>query len=116
MGLLSPLGGTLTLARLVGFGRAKEMMLEARKVPADEALRIGLVSEVVEADQVYARAQAKAQALLEMPKTAYRMMKEALNRGLDSTMEHEWAATVMAQSMLIGADDFREAITSIKEK
>jgi enoyl-CoA hydratase len=64
--------GTIRLPRIVGHGRALELILTGRAVGADEALRIGLVNEVVEDGQALARALALARSLSGFPQTAMR--------------------------------------------
>lgn len=115
LGILPPLGGLFLLPRLVGLGRAAEMVLTARPVDADEAVRIGLASRRSESgDTLRAEATAFALELSAAPPLAYRSIKEGLHRGLESTMENEWATNVLAQSLLLGSADFREGLTAVK--
>ncbi|MGE0601664.1 MAG: enoyl-CoA hydratase/isomerase family protein [Dehalococcoidia bacterium] len=67
MGLMPELGSTRLLAQIVGLGNATDMCLTGRMVPADEALRIGLVSAVVEPEDLFETALAKARGLRTTP-------------------------------------------------
>ena len=117
LGIVPPLGGMFLLPHLIGLGRANEMVLSGRAVGAEEALRIGLVSRVVDtADDLAAAALATAADLAAAPPLAYRAAKEALHRGLESSMEKEWASNVLAQSMLLGTTDFREGLSAARER
>jgi enoyl-CoA hydratase/carnithine racemase len=116
LGLLPPLGGLFLLPRLVGLGRAAEMALKGRQVPAKEALEWGLANEVVAGDAYLKRAIELAQELAALPPQGYRLAKIGLHRGLDSTMEQEWVANAMAQPLLINSEDFREGLASVMER
>jgi enoyl-CoA hydratase/carnithine racemase len=110
MGLIPPLGGALLLPRYVGLTKAKEMVLEAKRMRADEALQSGLVNELVPVGQVRDAAQKRLEAMSAFPATAFRLAKEALHRGLESSMESEWQANVMAQGILLGSEEFRQRV------
>lgn len=116
LGLLPPLGGLFLLPRIVGLSRAREIVLAARPIGAEEALRIGLVSEIVVDEPLEVRAQAFAEQLAALPPLAYAATKEGLRRGSQSSMEAEWEANVLAQSLLLGTDDFAEGLAMIQEK
>ena len=74
-------GGTQRLPRIVGMGRAMELILTGRFIGAEEALRIGLANEVVPRGQSLARALALAAALCELPQGAMRTDKQAALMG-----------------------------------
>lgn len=116
LGLLPPLGGLFLLPRLVGAGRAAEIVLAGRPIGAEEAVRIGLASEVVAADSLRQRTQAFAEQLAALPPLAYAAIKEGLRRGAESSMEKEWATNVLAQAMLLGTQDFAEGLAAVVEK
>ncbi len=83
LGVIPGAGGTQRLARLVGPARAKEMIFTGRFVPAAEALRIGLVDQVVPAGEVYATARAWARQFVGGPVLALRAAKTCVDRGLE---------------------------------
>jgi enoyl-CoA hydratase len=80
-------GGTQRLPRLVGRGRALEMILTGARIDAREALRIGLVERVVPTAEVHAAAQALAKMLAERAPVAMRYAKEAVVKGLGMSLE-----------------------------
>jgi enoyl-CoA hydratase/carnithine racemase len=116
LGILPPLGGLFLLPRLIGMGRAMEMCLQGRPVLAEEALRMGLVSECVAEAQLEERGRELAHELAALPPMAYAGAKQALQRGLESSMECEWQANVLAQALLLGSEDFREGLAAVREK
>jgi enoyl-CoA hydratase/carnithine racemase len=87
LGVIPGAGGSQRLSRLVGPARAKDMIFSGRFVPADEALRIGLVDEVVEPDDVYAAALRRVAPYVGGPAYAIRAAKEAIDRGLEVDLE-----------------------------
>jgi enoyl-CoA hydratase/carnithine racemase len=87
LGVIPGAGGTQRLPRLIGPARAKELIFTGRFVGAEEALRIGLVDQVVPADDVYATAREMAARFVGGPALALRAAKEAVDRGLESDLE-----------------------------
>ena len=117
LGIIPPLGGLYLLPRIVGLALAKEIALSGRAVEAAEALRIGLATRSVAAPEDLARAaQDFARELAGLPPLAFRAAKEAIHRGLDTSMESEWSSNVLAQSLLLGSDDFREGLAAVMER
>jgi len=86
LGIIPGGGGTQRLARLVGPTRAKELILTGRQVRAEEALRIGLVDEVVPAAEVLGRALAKAAELAAGAVVAQGLAKAAVDEGIETTL------------------------------
>jgi enoyl-CoA hydratase/carnithine racemase len=87
LGLIPGAGGTQRLSRLVGPAKAKDLVYSGRFVSADEALAIGLVDEVVEAEDVYAAARARVEQYVGGPALALRAAKEAIDRGLEVELD-----------------------------
>jgi enoyl-CoA hydratase len=86
LGIIPGGGGTQRLARLVGPAKAKDLIFTGRQVRADEALAMGLVDEVVPAEEVLDRALDKAAALASGAVVAQGLAKRAIDRGLDITL------------------------------
>jgi len=88
MGLMPELGSTRILAELVGLGNATDMCLTGRMVPADEALKMGLVTQVTEPEALMDTAMAKAEEIANNPTNAVMMIKELLRKNpLDPDLE-----------------------------
>ena len=86
LGIIPGGGGTQRLPRLVGSSRAKEIVMTGRQVKSDEALRIGLVDEVVPNDQLHERAFALAAEVARGALQAHTAMKRAIDEGMSSTL------------------------------
>jgi len=97
IGAIAGFGGTTRLARLVGKGRAAELLLRGRTVTADEALAIGLVQGVVEPGALMKETEDMIRDIVAQSPIAVRLTWEALHRGLNMTLE---------ESALLGADYF----------
>ena len=115
LGIIPGGGGTQRLARLVGPGRAKDLILSGRQVKAEEALRIGLVDEVVPADQLLGRALERAAEFaggaVAAQGLAKRAIDEGLGRSLDDGLELEqqiFVEVFHTQDSRIGVESFRE--------
>lgn len=115
-GIMPPLGGLFLLPRIIGLGRAMDMCLRGIAMPAEEALRAGLVSEVLEPAELQQRGLSLAAELAALPRSAYAAIKESIHHGLASNMDSEWAANLHKQAVLLSSDDFREALSASKEK
>jgi enoyl-CoA hydratase/carnithine racemase len=87
LGVIPGAGGTQRLTRLIGPARAKDMIFTGRPVSAQEALRIGLVDEVVAPEDVYAAARQRVQRYVGGPAYAIRAAKEAIDRGLEVDLQ-----------------------------
>ena len=86
LGVIPGAGGTQRLARLIGPARAKDLIFTGRFVGSGEALAIGLVDEVVPADDVYAAARRRVEPYVGGPAYALRAAKEAVDRGLETDL------------------------------
>lgn len=116
LGIIPGGGGTQRLARLVGPARAKELILTGRQVGAEEALRIGLVDEVVPPDALHDRACALAAELAAGAVVAQGLAKRAIDGGLQMSLsdgldlEQElFAAAFATEDARIGVASFLEA-------
>jgi len=87
LGIIPAAGGTQTLPRTIGRGKALEILLTTDYIDAQEAYRIGLVNMVVPREKLYPEADRMAQKIMSRDPTAVRYAKEAINRGLDLSLE-----------------------------
>jgi enoyl-CoA hydratase len=116
LGIIPGWGGTQRLARAVGIGIAKELVLTGRMVDADEAERIGLVNAVYEPGELMAKTVETARALAAKGPLALAAAKRALNRALagDHTENLEREADDFGE--LFASADAKEGMTAFSEK
>jgi enoyl-CoA hydratase/carnithine racemase len=108
LSVLPGAGGTQRIARLVGTGRAIELILTGRMVRADEALRIGLVTDVVPDAQLLERARDTAGQILAKGPLAVRLAKLVVRTGMDADQRTGQVVERLAQALLYTTDDKRE--------
>ncbi|GLZ49695.1 hypothetical protein Acsp06_58800 [Actinomycetospora sp. NBRC 106375] len=116
IGLASDGANTWYLPRLVGMRRAQEMFLLNRTLTGPEALDAGLVTEVVPADAVAARAQELASRLAAGPTQAFGHMKRLLLRSQDTDLSDQLAEETRRITASGATDDAREGITAFVER
>ncbi len=87
MGLIPMNGGTQRLPRIVGKAKALELILTTETISAEEALEIGLVNKVIAKEELVSEAEAIAKTIASKAPIALRYAKEAVNKGLDLTLE-----------------------------
>ena len=109
-------GGTQRLPRIVGKGRALELILTAEIINANEALAIGLVNKVVAKEELAAEAEAMAKAMTTKGPIALRYAKEAVNKGLDLTLEQGLRLEADLYLLLHTTGDRTEGIRAFLEK
>jgi 2-(1,2-epoxy-1,2-dihydrophenyl)acetyl-CoA isomerase len=116
VGLGPDSGASWTLQRLIGYGRASELMLLGRPVDAPEAQRLGLVSEVVADEELAGRAHAVAAKLAAGPTLAFAKVKEVLGKAATCTLDEALAIEDKAQSLLGATADHQEAVAAFVAK
>jgi enoyl-CoA hydratase len=116
LGILPGFGGTQRLPRLVGRGRATEIILTGRQVRAEEALRIGLVNDVVEPDELLPRAEALVRATLEHGPRAISASLAAIDRGLSGSLADGLAIEAELFAEVCGSNEMREGTRAFLEK
>ena len=116
LGITPGFGGTQRLARLVGSGKAKEMIYGARNIKADEAYRIGLVNNVYPIEELMPAAKKLASTIARNAPIAVRNCKRAINEGLQVDMDQ----AIIIEEKLFGdcfeSFDQREGMTAFLEK
>jgi enoyl-CoA hydratase len=116
IGAVAGFGGTTRLPRLVGKGRAAEMLLRGRAVDAEEALRIGLVQFVAQADRLMDEAEAVVRDILAQSPAAVRLTWEAVHRGLNMTLEESADLGADFFGLVAATEDFRTGTQAFVDK
>lgn len=116
LGIIPGAGGTQRLPRLVGMGRAMEMILTGEPVRADQALTIGLVNRVVAPDQLLAEVAKLAESLAARPKLALQYAKEAVLRFAEGSLAEGLAHESYLHALACGTFDKKEGIAAFLEK
>lgn len=116
LGIVPGYGGTQRLPRLVGKGRALEMILTGDPISADEAHRIGLVNRVVPQEQLLAEARAIAAKILENGPVAVALCLDAVNRGLEMPLGEALGWEAAQFGLSCATEDIREGTQAFLEK
>jgi enoyl-CoA hydratase len=116
LGLIPGYGGTQRLARLIGRGRALELLLTGEMISAQEAYRLGLVNRVTTREELIPTAEAIARQILSNAPVAVRLCLEAVTAGLEMPLEEafQWEATLFG--LCAATEDFREGTRAFLEK
>jgi enoyl-CoA hydratase/carnithine racemase len=115
-GLTVDFGGSWLLPRIVGLQRAKELALSGRMVGADEAVRIGLVAEVVPVDLLESRVSEIAEGFLAGAPMAQMFTKQTLNASFQLGLADALSWEGEAQSVALGTEDAAEGLLAFLEK
>jgi enoyl-CoA hydratase len=109
-------GGTQRLARIIGKGRALDMILTGEFLSAKKAEEIGLVSQAVPADELWQAVREKAEKIIAKGPLAVRLAKLAVNRGFDLDMDTALTIEKLAQAILFGSEDKNEGTQAFLDK
>jgi enoyl-CoA hydratase/carnithine racemase len=116
LGIIPGAGGTQRLPRLIGKGKAKELIFTARRIAAEEALAIGLVNRVVAAEQVMPAALELARQIADNAPIALAQAKYAIDFGMEADIATGLAIESNAYQVLIPTKDRLEGLEAFKEK
>ena len=116
IGMIPGSGGTQRLARLVGLGRAKDIVMRGRRISSEEALALGLVTEVVPADELDAAVARVVDDLSRLSPLALAMAKRVLNQAYEGPLAQGLELEGLAYGLLQQTHDFREGVESFVEK
>jgi enoyl-CoA hydratase len=116
LGIIPGGGGTQRLPRLVGKGRALQIILSGAMVTAQEAYRIGLVNEVVPATDLIPRAEAILRQIFANAPVAIRFSLEAVNRGLETSQAEGMALEASLFGLCAGTEDKNEGTQAFLQK
>ena len=116
IGMIPGSGGTQRLPRLVGRGRALQLILSGGMVGAQEAYRIGLVNEIVPADGLVARAEALLKQIFGNAPLAVKFALEAVNKGLETSQAEGLVLESSLFALCAATDDKKEGTSAFLEK
>ena len=116
LGLLPGGGGTQRLPRLVGMGAAFKLLYTGDFIRADEALRIGLVDEVVPAGDVAARAKELAEAIAAKSPVALRLIKQAVRTSMRTPLDEGLSQEVSLFALAFASEDMKEGVDAFLNK
>jgi len=116
IGLIPGTGGTIELPYIVGWAKAKEMVMLGRQYSAQEALEMGLVMKVVPPDKVMDEAKAVAKELMSKPKTALKLAKHMMNTGINLDLMSARRMEIELFNLAYMTKDAKEGLRSIIEK
>ena len=116
LGIIPGFGGTQRLARLVGKGRATEIICTAKNIEAVEAYRIGLVNAVVAPNELMVSVKAMANKILSKAPIAVQLAKDSLNRGIDMSLQSGLAYEAENFGICFATNDQKEGMKAYLEK
>lgn len=116
LGITPGFGGTQRLPRLVGKGRAKELLYTADMIDASEAYRIGLVNKIAKPEELMDAAKALAQKIMAKSQTAVQLCKAAVNKGIEADLVTGIAYESEAFGLCFATEDQKEGMTAFVEK
>ena len=116
LGLLPGAGGTQRLARLIGLGRAQDVILLGRKIGGPEAVQIGLATKCVPKADLMAEAKKMAGKLIAKGPVAIRIAKRVVQASMSSSQDVGELLEMLALSTLCSTEDKLEGVSSFLEK
>lgn len=116
LGITPGFGGTQRLPRLVGTGKAKELIYTCAMINAEEALRIGLVNKVVPVENLMDEAKKLANSIIENAPIAVKLCKDAINRGTQVDMDSAIKVEAEDFGRCFNSEDQLEGMTAFLEK
>ena len=116
LGITPGFSGTQRMPRLIGMGKAKELIYTADIIDAAEAYRIGLVNHVYEPEALMEEAMKMAEKIASKAPIAVKNSKEAINRGIQTDMDSAVAIEAYLFGLCFASEDQKEGITAFFEK
>lgn len=116
LGIIPGFGGTQRLARLIGMGRAKELIFTCDNIDAQEAYRIGLVNKVVSTEELYDTAKKMAKKIISKGSYAVSIAKAAINNGYDMDIKNAVEMEANLFGVVNDTHDKKEGMGAFLEK
>ncbi len=116
LGLLPGAGGTQRLSRLIGGSKAKDLIFNARTLPAEEALTYGIVNRICAPELLMKESLAYIESLSNRARMSIAVIKKCINKGLDTTVERGLQIEMDVMKELLATNDAREGVTAFIQK
>ena len=116
LGILPGAGGTQRLAKLIGVGRAKEMILAGKNIKAQEAVSIGLASQCVSLDTLLSAAKQTAKRMLAAGPISFQLCKKLLDASMSADLESGLWMECLSLAVTCGTQDKHEGVQAFLEK
>jgi enoyl-CoA hydratase len=116
LGIIPGSGGTVRLPRIVGMAKAKEMLLTGETITAEEALRAGLLTKVVQKERLMEEALSLAKKLASKPKVAFGLLKRSIETGIDLDVSSALTFELDSFAIAYSSEDGREGLRAFIEK
>jgi enoyl-CoA hydratase/carnithine racemase len=116
IGVIPGGGGIKRLTRLIGLGKAKEILLMGEPINAQEAYRFGLLNKVVEFESLMDEAKNMARKLMKQPRYALMMTKDAINKGMDMNLQSALTYESRCFEILFSTEDQKEGMEAFLKK
>lgn len=116
LGILPGFGGSQRLPRLIGKGRALELLYTGEIIDANEAYRLGLINKITSSTELLSAARAMAQTIMAGAENAVKLCKAAVNRGLDMDIASAISYEAETFGLCFATDDQQEGMTAFVEK
>ncbi len=116
IGLIPDSGGTFTLPRLIGFGKASALMMLGDKISAEEAERMGMIYKVVPAEQLQGEAFNIASVLSQLPTIGLGLTKRALNASFNNSLNEQLQLEDELQTKAGSTYDYQEGVNAFLQK
>lgn len=116
LGIIAGFAGTQRLARLVGIGKAKELIFTSEMIDAKEAYEIGLVNKVVPAEKLMEVSMNMAEKITKNGQIAVRFAKTAINKGIETDLETGMSIEKDLFALCFGTEDQKEGMDAFLEK
>ncbi len=116
LGIIPGYGGTQRLPRIVGMGKAKELIMTGDFISADEAYRLGIVNQVVTAEELDAAVDKLVEKIASKGPFALYMAKTAINNGMQADLKTAISLEALCFGLVMGSEDKTEGMSAFLEK
>jgi len=116
LGIIPGWAGTQRLPRLIGRGKAKELMFTGEMITAEDAVRLGLANQVVPQAELLATARELANKIAAKPQVPIRLIKDAVNNGMEMESQKAFAYEAELFGLCFATEDQKEGMSAFLEK